>query len=346
MGQSVGSSREKEHQRHMTKRIDAFAHALPKGFQTTVIEKLGGSPSPRWESQRTLTDVPMRLEIMDECEVDMQIVSYFPPPLEAYLEDANEIQEAASLLNDGMADVVQMGSGRLVGVATVSLLDVDKAIDELERSVRELNLKGVTLFSDVRGKPLDCSDFDPFFTAVEELDVPVWLHPVRDPKTPDYPGETSSRYLLWYVFGWPYQSALAMARLVFSGTLRRHPRLKIITHHGGGMVPFFATRIKDLYRESWSPTLDVDPNVRQDYMAHFQRFYADTVTLGSVSSLMSTYEMFGADHMVFGTDMPMDPEQGMRSTLETVRAIERMMIPDKEKQQIWSENIIDLCGLT
>ena len=74
-------------------------------------------------------------------------------------------------------------------------------------------------------------------------DLPVWLHPARTADMPDYASEAKSRFEMWWCFGWPYETSAAMARLVFSGLFDRHPDLKIITHHGGGMVPFYDGRI-------------------------------------------------------------------------------------------------------
>lgn len=330
-------------------RIDAFAHALPVRYKEAFQRKLpGGIPKMsggNWDENKTLTDVDLRLAIMDEYEVAMQAISTPTPPLET-LFDAPTGTVLASIANDGMAEIVQRHPTRFIGVATVYLLDVEQAIKELERSVRELNLRGVLVYSNVRGRPLDAAEFDAFFSSVEQLQVPIWLHPARSEKQADYSTEETSRYFLWQAFGWPYETTLAMARLVFSGTLKRHPGLRIIVHHAGAMVPFFSGRITSFYS---NPTnlahTGLDPKVERPYLDQFRDFYVDTCTNGSVAALMTSYETFGADHMLFGSDMPFGAEMGQLFVREAVRSVEGMMIPPAEKEKIRSGNIQRLCQL-
>ncbi len=330
-------------------RIDAFAHALPVRDKEAFQRKLaGGFPKMsggNWDENKTLADVDRGLVIKDEYEGAMQAISTPTPPLEE-LFDAPAGTVLASLANDGMAEVVQRHPTRFIGVATVCLLDVGQAIKELERSVRELSMRGVLVYSNVGGKPLDAPEFDAFFSCVEQLQVPIWLHPGRSEKQPDYLTEETSHYLLWQAFGWPYETTLAMARLVFSGTLKRHPGLRIIVHHAGAMVPFFSGRIRSFYS---NPTnlahMGLDPNVERPYLDQFRDFYVDTCTNGSVAALMTSYETFGADHMLFASDMPFGAEMGQLFVREAVRSVEGMPIPPAEKEKIRSGNIQRLCRL-
>ena len=330
-------------------RIDAFAHALPvkykDAFQSKLSQGIPKMSGGNWDANKTLTNIDLRLGIMNEYEIAMQAVSTPTPPLEP-LFDAPTGTVLASIANDGMAEIVQRHPTRFIGVATVCLLDVDAAIGELQRSVRELNLRGVLVYSNVRGKPLDAPEFDLFFSAVEQLAVPIWLHPARSEKQADYPTEETSRYLLWQAFGWPYDTTLAMARLVFSGTLKRHPGLRIVVHHAGAMVPLFSGRIKSFYSNpSNLANIGLDPSNEKPYLDQFRDFYVDTWTNGSVAALMTSYEMFGADHMLFGSDMPFGAEMGRLFVREAIRSVEGMMIPPREKEKIWCGNIRRLCQL-
>ena len=127
--------------------------------------------------------------------------------------------------------------------AAVNLNDVDFSIAEMERAIR-MGARGVQTFTNITGHPLDEPRFRPFFAAMAAHDLPVWMHPARTSAMPDYTSEPRSRFEMWWCFGWPYETTVAMCRLVFDGIYDRHPKLKIVTHHlGGGMIPFFDGRI-------------------------------------------------------------------------------------------------------
>ena len=109
--------------------------------------------------------------------------------------------------------------------------------------IKDLGARGVLIFTNVAGEPLDEPKFEPIFATMAELDLPIWLHPARTAAMPDYPAEKKSRFEMWWCFGWPYETSVAMVRMVFAGLLDRYPKLKIITHHLGGMIPFFDGRV-------------------------------------------------------------------------------------------------------
>src|SRR5699024_10591409 len=113
--------------------------------------------------------------------------------------------------------------------------------------VNQLGLRGVQIYTQVQGKPLDDPQFTPLFDRIAELGVPIQLHPSRGPDQADYKAEPASRYDTWRIFGWLYDTVAAMARLVFSGVFDRHPDIKILTHHLGGFVPYASERVREGY---------------------------------------------------------------------------------------------------
>ena len=124
------------------------------------------------------------------------------------------------------------------------------------------------------------------------------------------------------------------------------PGLRIIVHHAGAMVPFFAGRIRSFYSSpSNLVNMGLDPKVERPFLDQFRDFYVDAWTNGSLAALMTSYEIFGADRMVFGSDMPFGAEMGRSFVREAVHTVERMMIPPTEREKIWSGNIRRLCGL-
>ncbi len=130
---------------------------------------------------------------------------------------------------------------------------------------------------------------------------------------PDYASEEKSRYEMWWCFGWPYETTVAMSRLVFAGLFDRHPKLKIVTHHlGGGMIPYFDGRIGPGMDVLGSRTIDEDyskvlSSLKRPHLEYFREFYADTAMFGGKNGLPCGIEFFGADHVVFATDAPLGP---------------------------------------
>lgn len=248
------------------------------------------------------------------------------------------------LANDSMAELVR-SSDRLVGTASVPLCDPDFAIDELRRAVESLKLVGPQIYTSSRGIPLDHPTLEPFWSEVERLSVPVWLHPERKPSQADYTVESSSRYSLFLVLGWPYETSLAMARLVMSGILERHPALRILAHHSGAMIPFFSKRIAGRYPAGERLGRMEAPTITGDLLHGFRRFFVDTAIHGPVSALMCAYEFFGADRMVIGTDMPFGPSGGEDFCRWGTEVVEDMPIPESDREKIRSETALGLLGM-
>jgi len=202
-----------------------------------------------------------------------------------------------------------------------------------------LKFRGVQIFTPVNGKPLASPEFMPLYEKMSQYDLPIWIHPARGRNTPDYSTEDHSRYYIYQMFGWPYETTTAMTRLVFSGIMEKYPNIKFITHHCGAMIPYFEHRVTigQDYAEvhlktKWKQALSKPP------IEYFRMFYADTALNGSIPGLMCGYAFFGAERMLFATDVPYDNEDGDRFTREVIRSIELMDIPDQEKDLIFEGN--------
>jgi aminocarboxymuconate-semialdehyde decarboxylase len=172
---------------------------------------------------------------------------------------------------------------------------------------------------------------------VVEYDLPIVIHPMRRVDHPDYLTEKASKYNMFSLFGWPYDTTSAMARLVFSGIMEKFPTLKIVTHHLGGMVPFYAERIRQftqVFRRG-----EKGLGLKKDAIDYFHRFYADTAIYGNTPALMCGFDFFGADRVLFGIDFPLgDTELGDRNYRQTINAIEAMPISDADKKKIYEDN--------
>ncbi len=241
---------------------------------------------------------------------------------------------------DGLAELVNKYPDRFVaGVASLPMNNPDAALVEADRAIKDLKLKGVQVLTPTCDKPLDMPEFVPIYAKMAQYDLPVWLHPRRAQSYADYRYEHESKYRIFSVFGWPFETTVAMARIVFSGILEKYPNLKFITHHCGGMVPYFRERVIGSYERIFK---DVGDNVKgklsKPHSEYFRMFYNDTAINGNTSALMCAYEFCGAEHMLFGTDMPFDTEFGARNLRQVSAAIEKMAISEDEKQKIFHGN--------
>ncbi len=333
-------------------KIDIFNHILPPRFFAKILEV---APQHADMGQRVrhiplLVDLAARFRMMDEFGAYCQVISLPTPPLEVYA--GPELSPVlARIANDGLAELVQRHPDRFPAfVAALPMNHPEEAAAELERAIRELGARGVQLYSNAAGRPLDDPAFAPLFERMAAHDLPLFLHPARGAEMTDYAAEPKSRYEIWWTFGWPYETSAAMARLVFSGLLDRLPDLKIITHHMGAMVPYFEGRIQHGWAQLGTRTSDEDyaavlTSLRKRPLDYFRMFYADTALFGSVAGTRCGLDFFGVDHVLFASDTPFDPEPGL-FTRETIRALESLDLTPQAKERIYRGNAERLLKLS
>jgi aminocarboxymuconate-semialdehyde decarboxylase len=324
-------------------KIDAFCHVLPRPYYDRlqqISSERAANLLKRTAPIRSLYDIDERLRVIEPYDEYAQIISLAAPPIEAL---GDESVDLARLANDSMADMVRDRPDTFVGfVAGVSMDDVDAAVAEIDRAVGDLGALGIQLYTHFNGLPPDDPRFEPVFARMAELDRPIWVHPSRNSSWPDYPTEAKSKFEVWWLFGWPYDTSAFMARLVFSGLMTRYPGLRVIAHHAGGMVPFFSGRVGPGMDSFGARTPDeeadlVDSGLEGRPLDAFKRFYADTAVFGAPHALRCAYDFFGVDHMLFASDMPFDPVQGqfIRDTIEDVEALD---VSAAEREQIYEGN--------
>ena len=316
-------------------KIDMFPHILTRKYKEALFKKARSSFYLKADKIRpALWDLDIRFRSLDKFEGLRQTLTLAAPPLEEAFSEKDAV-EMAQMANDEMAELVNKNPDRFVAaVACLPLNDVDAAVREIERAVKDLNLKGIQISSAINGRPLDRPEFMGIYDKMNEYRLPIWIHPVGDEDIPEYPDEKYSKYDLNLSFGWPYQTTLAMARLVYSGIIEKYSNLKFITHHCGAMLPFFSERIQPAGVDGEVMKLSKSP------LEYFKRFYGDTCLGKNVPALMCGYAFFGADHMLFGTDYPFPGgpkflDVALGGALEAVAG---MNVTEKEKAKILSEN--------
>jgi predicted TIM-barrel fold metal-dependent hydrolase len=329
-------------------KIDIFPHILPKKFNEAVWEAVPASFYGKRlvDSQPALWNLEERFRIMDKYEGLAQVLTLALPPLEV-IPDPKKAADLARLGNDEMAELVLKYRDRFVAaVASLPMNDMDAALVELDRAIKDLKFRGVQVFSHVNDKPLDSPEFMPIYEKMAQYNLPIWIHPRTGITSADYKSETKSKYRNDSTFGWPFETSVAMARLVYSGVLEKYPNLKVITHHAGGMVPFFEKRIisfqdtEELLRRG-----NLKVGLSKAPIDYFKMFYADTAIYGNTPALMCAHAFFGADHFLFGTDMPFDCHSGDIFIRQTINAIEQMEISEPEKKKIYEDNARSLLRL-
>jgi predicted TIM-barrel fold metal-dependent hydrolase len=329
-------------------KIDIFSHVMPKKYMRGLYKYSDKFLTERKVQERrpALTDLHLRMQIMEEQPDVLQVLSVTMPPLEEIV-NSKEAVELARIANDEMAEMVAKYPDKFIAaVANLPMNDVDDAIREAQRSVKELGFRGVQIYTSIRGKPLSSVEFFPLYQVMSELDFPIWIHPMRRSMVPDYPTEDVSYDQIFSIFGWPYDTTASMTRLVFAGVFEKFPTIKFITHHCGAMIPYFAERIVVHYDNGLERLgLDCFPGLLKHPIEYFRMFYADTALNGNTSALMCAYHFFGEDRLLFGSDAPYDVQQGALSVNQTLQAIEDMDVPELSKTKIYEDNARNLLRL-
>jgi predicted TIM-barrel fold metal-dependent hydrolase len=333
-------------------KIDLFNHFFPKRFWDEFLSFSSGlkDMGKRVKNIPAIFDLDTRFRTMDEFDEYTQLLSLGSPPVEG-LFNAEKAPEMARIGNDGLAELVQKYPQRFIGfISSLPMTSPDEAVKEVERSVKQLGAKGIQLYTNVVGKALDEPEFLPVFEEAARLDVPIWLHPARGANVPDYLTEKKSKYEIWWTLGWPYETSAAMARMVFSGMLDRYPNLKVITHHMGGMIPYFEGRVGYGWDVLGSRTTDEGyeellKSMKKRPIDYFRLFLADTALFGARPATVCGLEFFGVDNIVFASDTPFEPSPGLYIR-ETIKVIESLDLTADQKDQIYRRNAEKLLKIT
>lgn len=304
----------------MTLKIDAFAHVLlPEFFDKMqaldkdLVKKMPFIQNP------VLTDMAKRRETMPD--QTRQIISYINANPEDYV-DGKEAAKLVQLANEELLATAQEHSDLFAGgvamVATNHITDAVRVVEEFVPAHPEI--LGIQLFTRHLGKSIADQAFKPVFAAAAKAGVPIWLHPVFDHRKPDNN----------IIFSWEYELTQAMLDIVQAGYFREFPNLKMLVHHGGAMVPYFAGRIEHILPE--------------DQAADFKKFYVDTALLGNRKALELCVDYYGIDHVLFGTDAPLGILPA-GATEVIAEAIDALPLTAEEKEQILAGNAMRLYHL-
>jgi uncharacterized protein len=329
--------------------IDAYAHIVPPRFCSRVERLIAehGVPErirlfdPWLYEDPVLTSLDERWRLLEPFPDYRQVLVLGVFPI-GELGPPSLTRELAREVNDELAELVRAYPDRFAGfAAALPLNDPDASVEELERARRDLGACGALVQTNVEGVALDDPRFEPLFARAEALRAALWLHPTRSPVWPDYPAERESRFGIWWSLGWPYETAVAMTRLVFSGHMERYPGLVVITHHAGGMIPHFSGRLDTIQTEDQRDAFE--NAFTRPALDYFRRFYADTAMFGAPHAVRCAVEFFGPGHVLFGTDMPLG---GPAVITDTIADLHGLGLSEADEAAVLSGNAERLLGLT
>lgn len=286
----------------------------PKEFKTTFIEKNGlrlmkfdgGGFHPMLPG---FTDKKQRAKDMEKAGIDKAVICvspayfYYDTPIELGLE-------MARVSNDWAAEYVKEEPDRIIGaMATVPMQDINTAIDELDRAHKDLGMNAVEIGAILPGLMPEDSSLEPFYSYCEDNNILIYLHPTFTGHNPPY-----DKYYNMNLIGYVQETNWAVNRLLFGGVMYRHPNLKILLSHGGGLFPYQYGRL--LHGNEVRPETKVDLPVPISQC--IGGFYYDTITHWP-AALEFLAKNFGADHVMAGTDYPYDmADMNVKTNIESL----------------------------
>ena len=327
------------------KSIDVFCHLMPPKYAQQAMNESPNMSHMFLRALKTqaMSDMDYRAEVMKQFPGYKQIPNIVSPPVETFA-GPDKSPGIAAMGNDEIREITEKYPEYYEGfIAGIPFNNVPASVDEIRRC-KEMGARGVQIYTNMNGEAIDQEKFWPIYEICEKLELPVLIHPVGGQMVPEYPTEERSKYELWFLIGWPYQTTVAMCRLAFAGIFEDFPNLKVVTHHVGAMIPMLEGRIGNglrMYGGRTAPELKealTKTKMKGDPLDTFKKFYADTASFGSVSAIRAGLDFFGRDHILFASDMPFDPEKGPGYIDRTLKCIDQLQLSQEDRTAILSGN--------
>ena len=298
-------------------KVDAFTHILTSNFYEDIKEL-----NPRIPQifstliNEALVDINTRRKYHNEYSDVKEIISMINFNPEDFTKDKDKTYEITRKANDELIKTVKDNSDLFAGsVGMVPMNNVEGAVKIINEQVaKNKEMFGIQLFSKALGKSIASDEYLPIFEAASKNDIMIFLHPVYDMSKNDNN----------IVFSWEYEQTQAMNEIVMSDIFKKYPNIKILVHHAGAMVPFFANRL---------PLV-----MPKEYVDDFKKFYVDTAIIGNTKAVDMAIDYFGEDKVIFATDAPVGM-QPAGATVEVIESIENLNVSDAVKNKIYRENL-------
>jgi aminocarboxymuconate-semialdehyde decarboxylase len=312
-------------------KIDVHAHIVPEPFrhEGDFLIPLEGSDETHRLPNRTvgfdpemLTSVARRLRDMDGQGVDMHVLSM--PPFYFYHLEPERAARVCRSINNTLAQIASQHPSRFVAIADLPMQNPAAAARELERAVRDLEMRGAEIGTNIHGKNLDDPALAPVYAMAQELDVPLFLHPSNV-----LGQDRLADYYLTNLIGNPTDTAVAAASLIFGGVLKEYPRLKVYLAHGGGSCPY----IRGRWEHGWRVRPEGKVRIQRPPSEYFSLLSFDSLA-HSGPSLAFLLETVGAERVMLGSDYPFDMRDD--DPVKTIASVPRLT--DRERALVYGEN--------
>jgi len=282
-------------------------------------------------------DIDLRLEHMDRLGIDIHVLTIPPPGADRF--QGYEGIRLAQIANESIAEMCRKHPRRFIGFFTLPTFSVEASLAELERSVNELGLRGFGCYTNLNGKPLDREELLPLYERLAKYRLPVYIHPTAPLATT----AIGLDIMPVLIFGWAFDSTVAMTRLVYGRVLERFPEIDFVVADVGGVIAFFAQRATNIYT---GRTEEIRRNygLKENPLESFKRFYVDTAD-HPASTLKCVTDFFGTGRMVLGTNYPYGPEEGCVLVKNSLRAIEELGLGVGETKKILGGNAARILGI-
>ena len=282
-------------------------------------------------------DIERRLQHMDQHGVDIHVLTIPAPGADRF--EGHGAIEIARIANDAIAAIARKYPKRFIGFFTLPTCDIKASLDELERSVNELGLRGFGGFANLNSQALDREELFPIYQRLAEYKLPVYIHPTA-PLATEAVGIDIMPTL---IFGWAFDSTVAMTRLVYSRVLERFPEINWVVADVGGVLAFFAQRAINNYTGR-TDEIRHKYGLKENPLDSFRRFYVDTAD-HPASTLRCVKDFFTPDRMVLGTNYPYGPEDGCVLLRNSLKAIDGLDLNSTDKEKILGGNAAKILGL-
>ena len=291
-------------------RIDVHTHLFPRAFIDAIGKhgarhgmevKPGAKGIPLLVMQgvphpdlRPFVDPEQHFERMARANIDCHVIWQSSRP-NVFWADAQLANDLCQINNDEYANLVERHPGKFIGVASVPLQDMKLATAECHRALMQKRLNGVMTNTNVGGRYIDDQYFWPLYEALEELDAPLFLHPAHP-----FGADKLKDFHMSFLLGLPADTTLCVARLIYSGTLDRFPKLRVFVPHGGGLLPFLSGRL-----DHGHAVRAECRKIERKPVEYLDRMLFDTIVFAP-DVLKFVTQKVGPERVALGSDYPYD----------------------------------------
>jgi len=313
----------------------AYLEALRSGgSRVQVTIDAGGNPRLHYPGDYNIAvrghrDIDYRAEVMEEEGVDTQLLSLTTPG--THVEEPQTAVRLAALVNDGFAELVRKHPARFLAIGTLPLSDPAASAKELRRVCRDLGFCGAMVFSNINGVALSDERFWPVWETANDLGAVIHIHP-----TSPLGVEAMQEFWLMPLVGFPLDTTLAAASLVFRGLPARFPRIRWVLGHLGGAIPYLVERLD----RGFHAFVECRAHIDRPPSEYLKEFYYDSVNFDP-RALQLAIDFAGADHILAGSDYP----HQIGSVKKMFASIEALQISEGDRAAILGGNAARLLAL-